>query len=179
MRGRSRSAPSLPPFINGKPETLARPGLGRVVEAGGGAGGGGREIDFLGRADGLWPPPLRAHPWPSAGELSPWAVYGGDRAEPGSGARELGCGMAAARVRPEPRAPSSVLSLMSSGTPRPGVRAWVWRVVAPAQSRSPRKGAVIGRPGLCRKPSPFGPRSRVLEVHFHFPLGSYLGTVEE
>lgn len=127
------------------------------------AGGGGPEIDFLGPADGLWLPPLHAHPWPSAGELGPWAVYGGgDRAEPGSGTRELGCGMAAARVRPEPRAPSpraasSLLCLTSSGTPRPRVRAWVWRVAAPAQSGSPRKGAVIGRPGRCRKPSPFGP----------------------
>lgn len=60
-------------------------------------------MDFLRPAHGSRLPPLRAHPWPSACELGPGAVYGGGRAEPGSGARDLGCGMAAARRRPEPR----------------------------------------------------------------------------
>lgn len=153
----ARYLPSLPPFINGKPETLPRPGLARVVAAGRSAGGGGQEIDFLCPAHGLWLPPLGAHPWPSASELGPWAVYGGDRAGgawlPGArvGLRHGGCPR-------EARAPE--LAWCCSGVLRDAEAAEGAGLGleggSPGESGSPRKGAVRRRPGRCRKPSLLG-----------------------
>lgn len=84
----ARDLPSLPPFINGKPEKPALPGWGGWWQPPWGLWAAeAREIAFPCSVPGLWLPPLVArgacaHPWPSACMLGPWAAYGGGRAEP-------------------------------------------------------------------------------------------------
>lgn len=125
-----------------------------------GAGGGSRRgFAFSSPIPGLLLPPLlargeRAHPWPSACELGPWAVYGGGRAEP----RLRGARVRAAAWRlpggPEPQSQPGAVAGVLLDTEDAGLGPE--RDYTPGESGSPRKGEAIGRPERCRKPSPLG-----------------------
>lgn len=160
MRGRSR--PAFPPSIH-QWETgdAGVPGLGRVVAAAGGvAGGGGPEFALPSRVRGWQLPPLpargaRAHPWPSASQLGPWAVYGGDRAEPRlRGARVWAAAWRLPASGPEPQSQLGAVARVLQETEAEGAGLGPERDCTRGESGSPCKGAAIGRPERCRKPNP-------------------------
>lgn len=110
--------PSLHSSMGNRRRRRSRAGAGGGSHRGV-AGGGGREFAFLCPVPGSRLPPLptrrtRAHPWPSACELGPWAVYGGGRAEPRlRGARVWAAAWRLPALRP--RAPEPAWC----GRPRP------------------------------------------------------------
>lgn len=108
-----------------------------------GAGGGSRRgFAFSSPIPGLRLPPLpareeRAHPWPSALVLGPWAVYGGGRAEP----RLWGARVRAAAWR------------LPAWRPGPLEPAWCGRRRAPGhRGRGPGSRARLYPRGVCIAP---------------------------
>lgn len=166
----ARDLPSLPPFINGKPETPALAGWGGWWQPPG--------------VRLLQPDPGLAAPAPSRprGARPPLAFssgagpLGGLRRRPGGakapGRASSGRGMAAACLEARTPRASLVRSPACSWTPRPRTRAWVPSAIVPTGSLDcPVRGRPYGGRSAAGSPAPTGWRSGVLAEHF-LPLGA-------